>query len=241
MTEEFQDAHNRRARAQGFQVALAVSLNGISFGALSVALGFSVWQTMVLSLLMFSGASQIAFIGIIGTGGVAAAGAAIASAGLLGLRNGLYALRMSPIIGPGFWKRALAGHLTVDESTAVAVAQTDQESARHGFWTTALVLYAGWNLTTLVGALAGDALGDVRTWGLDAMAAAAFLGLLWPRLASKEPIAVAIAAAAVTVVLIPVVPPGIPVLAAATVGIALAIYRHRVAPHAPSRAEGADS
>ena len=241
MTEEFQEAHNRRARAQGVQVALAVSLYGISFGALSVALGFSVWQTMVLSLLMFSGASQFAFIGIIGTGGVAAAGAAIASAGLLGLRNGLYALRMSPIIGPGFWKRALAGHLTVDESTAVAVAQTDQESARHGFWTTALVLYAGWNLATLVGALAGDALGDVRTWGLDAMAAAAFLGLLWPRLASKEPIAVAIAAAAVTVVLIPVVPSGIPVLAAATVGIALAVYRHRVAPHAPSRTEGADS
>ncbi|MDP4688346.1 MAG: AzlC family ABC transporter permease, partial [Pontimonas sp.] len=185
MTDESQAAHNRRARSQGVQVALAVSLYGISFGALAVALGFSVWQTMVLSLLMFSGASQFAFIGIIGTGGVAAAGAAIASAGLLGIRNGLYALRMSPLVGPGFWKRALAGHLTVDESTAVAISQTDQESARHGFWTTALVLYVGWNLATLVGALAGDALGDVRTWGLDAMAAAAFLGLLWPRLVSK--------------------------------------------------------
>ena len=241
MTDESQAAHNRRARSQGVQVALAVSLYGISFGALAVALGFSVWQTMVLSLLMFSGASQFAFIGIIGTGGVAAAGAAIASAGLLGIRNGLYALRMSPLVGAGFWKRALAGHLTVDESTAVAISQTDQESARHGFWTTALVLYVGWNLATLVGALAGDALGDVRTWGLDAMAAAAFLGLLWPRLVSKEPIAVAVAAAAVTVVLIPVVPAGIPVLAAAAVGIVLAIYRHRVAPHEPDPTDRGDS
>ena len=120
MTEQPQEALNTRARAQGIQVALAVSLYGISFGALSVALGFSIGQTMVLSLLMFSGASQFAFIGIIGTGGVAAAGAAIASAGLLGIRNGLYALRMSPLVGPGFWKRALAGQLTVDESTAVA-------------------------------------------------------------------------------------------------------------------------
>ena len=238
MAEEFQQSHNRRARVQGIQVGLAVSLYGISFGALSVALGFSVWQTMVLSLLMFSGASQFAFIGIIGTGGVAAAAAAIASAGLLGIRNGLYALRLSPIIGPGFWKRALAGQLTVDESTAVAVAQSDQESARHGFWMTAVVLYVGWNLATLVGALAGDALGDVRTWGLDAMAAAAFLGLLWPRLTSREPIAIAIAAAAVTVVLLPAVPAGIPVLAAAAVGIALAVYRYRVAPHAPERTEG---
>ena len=241
MTDESQSARNRRARSHGVQVALAVSLYGISFGALAVALGFSVWQTMVLSLLMFSGASQFAFVGIIGTGGVAAAGAAIASAGLLGIRNGLYALRMSPLVGPGFWKRALAGHLTVDESTAVAISQTDQESARHGFWTTALVLYVGWNLATLVGALAGDALGDVRAWGLDAVAAAAFLGLLWPRLVSKEPIAVAVAAAAVTVVLIPVVPAGIPVLGAAAVGIVLAIYRHRVAPPEPAPTDWGDS
>ena len=175
MTEDTQNARNRHARSQGIQVALAVSLYGISFGALAVALGFSVWQTMVLSLLMFSGASQFAFIGIVGTGGIAAAGAAIASAGLLGIRNGLYALRMSPLVGAGFWKRALAGHLTVDESTAVAVAQGDTESSRHGFWATALALYAGWNLATLVGALAGDALGDVRTWGLDAVAAALIL------------------------------------------------------------------
>lgn len=230
MSEQTQDDRNRRARSQGIQVALAVSLYGISFGALSVALGFSVWQTMVLSLLMFSGASQFAFIGIIGTGGVAAAGAAIASAGLLGVRNGLYSLRMSPIIGPGFWKRALAGQITVDESTAVAVAQTDHESSRHGFWATAIALYIGWNLATLLGALAGDALGDVRTWGLDAVAAAAFLGLLWPRLTALEPIAVAIGAAAITVVLIPVVPAGIPVLAAAVVGISVAVLRRKVAP-----------
>lgn len=241
MTDQSQEARNRAARAQGIQVALAVSLYGISFGALAVALGFSIGQTMVLSLLMFSGASQFAVIGIIGSGGVAAAGAAIASAGLLGIRNGLYALRMSPIVGVGFWKRALAGHLTVDESTAVSVAQKDQESARHGFWATAITLYVGWNVATLLGALAGDALGDVRSWGLDAMAAAAFLGLLWPRLVSREPVVVAIAAAAVTVVLIPVVPAGIPVLAAAAVGIGAAVYRHRVAPEHPFASGGENS
>jgi predicted branched-subunit amino acid permease len=228
---------NRRARTQGIQVALAVSLYGISFGAVSVSLGFSVWQTMVLSLVMFSGASQFAFIGIIGTGGLAAAGAAIASAGLLGIRNGLYALRLSPIIGVGFWKRALAGQLTVDESTAVAISQPNAEAARHGFWATAVVLYVGWNAATLVGALAGDALGDVRMWGLDAVAAAAFLGLLWPRLVAWEPTALALVAAAVTVVLIPVVPAGIPVLGAAAVGIGAAIYRHKVAPIAASEAK----
>jgi predicted branched-subunit amino acid permease len=238
LDNEFHDQHLRRARSQGVQVGLAVSLYGISFGALSVVLGFSVWQTMVLSLLMFSGASQFAFIGVMASGGLPAAGAAIASAGLLGVRNALYALRLSSLIGPGFLPRALAAQLTVDESTAVAVAQTDQRSARHGFWTTALVLYAGWNIATLIGALAGDAIGDVRAWGLDAVAAAAFLALLWPRLSSREPMVVALVAAVITMVLFPFVAAGVPILVVSVVAIATAIYRHRVDPHPPERTEG---
>lgn len=219
-------------------MGLAVSLYGISFGALSVVLGFSIPQTMVLSLLMFSGASQFAFIGIMASGGLAAAGAAIASAALLGVRNGLYAVRLSPLIGPGFFRRAAAAQLTVDESTAVAVAQGDDESARQGFWTTAWVLYVGWNVATCVGAVAGNAIGDVRAWGLDAVAAAAFLALLWPRLTAREPVVVAAVAAALTVVLVPFVPPGVPILVVSIVAIATAIYRHRVDPQLPSPGRG---
>jgi predicted branched-subunit amino acid permease len=238
LAEEFREKHLRHARSQGLQVALAVSLYGFSFGALSVALGFSVGQTMVLSLLMFSGASQFAFIGIIASGGLAATGAAIAAAGMLGVRNGLYALRLSPIIGPGFLKRALAAQLTVDESTAVAVAQTDVQAQRQGFWTTAIVLYLGWNATTLLGAIVGDQIGDIKAWGLDAMAAAAFLGLLWPRLQSLEPRAVALGAGVITLVLIPFVPAGVPILAVAVTAIIVALYRHRIEPQRPVRTEG---
>jgi predicted branched-subunit amino acid permease len=237
MIEGFTAPDLKQARAQGFQVALAVSLYGVSFGALSVALGFTLWQTMVLSLVMFSGASQFAFIGVVATGGLSAIPAAIATSGLLGARNSLYALTMSPIIGKGFFRRALAAHLTVDETTAVATAQTGRLASQHGFWATAFWLYVGWNVSTLAGALAGDALGDVKTWGLDAIAAAAFLALLWPRLTSLEPVIVAIAAAAVTAVLFPVVPSGIPVLCAAVVGIVTGMYRHKVSPHAPEPGE----
>ena len=224
-SDGFRAPELRRARAQGLQVALAVSLYGVSFGALAVALGFSLGQTMVLSLVMFSGASQFAFIGVVATGGLAAVPAAIATAGLLGARNSLYSITMSPIIGNGFFRRALAAHLTVDESTAVSTAQDTRLASQHGFWATAFWLYLGWNVSTLVGALAGDALGDVKTWGLDAVAAAAFLALLWPRLVSLEPVAVAIGAAAVTAVLIPVVPAGVPVLCAAGVGIVTAVVQ----------------
>ena len=229
----------RRARSQGVQVALAVSLYGVSFGALAVISGFSVAQTMVLSLVMFSGASQFALIGVIATGGAAAGFAAVASAGLLGIRNGLYALRMSPIVGPGALKRLVAAQLTVDESTAVGSAQSSLESNRAGFWTTAILLYTGWNIATLLGALLGDVLGDVRTWGLDAAAAAAFLGLVWPRLQAKEPIAVALAAGFLTAILRPALPAGVPILVVGVLTIVLALIRHRQAPEGHLR-EGAN-
>ena len=204
-------------------VAVAVSTYGISFGALSVASGLDVWQTVVLSLLMFSGGSQFALIGLIATGGAAAGPAAIAAAALLGTRNGLYAIRMSPIIGPGFLKRAAAGWITIDESTAVATAQPTLSTQRLGFWITGIGIFIGWNLTSLLGALLGDLIGDVRSYGLDAAAAAAFLGLLWPRLRELQPVVVAIAAAVVATVLTPWLPPGIPIIAAALVAVVVGL------------------
>ena len=202
-----------------FAVGIPVAASGLSFGALSVTAGLDVWQTCVLSLLMFSGGSQFALIGILASGGTAAGGAAIASAALLGTRNGLYALRIAPII-PGPWPRKLlAAQWTIDESTAVSTAQPTLESQRTGFWFTGAIIYIGWNLTTLAGAVIGDLLGDVSQYGLDAAAAAAFLGLLWPRLRQLQPVVVAIGAAVVAAVLTPWVPAGIPVLAAAAVAV----------------------
>ncbi|WOQ70290.1 AzlC family ABC transporter permease [Microbacterium limosum] len=215
------DPHARRAWRQALSVALATSAYGVSFGALAVASGLDVWQTCVLSLLMFTGGSQYAFVGVIGAGGIAAAPAAIASAGLLGVRNVAYGMRMSPVIGPGALRRAAAAHVTIDESTAVSLAQTTPRARTLGFWLTGFAIYIGWNLTTLVGALLGDVLGDPRAWGLDAAAAAAFLALLWPRLRGRQAIAVGAAAAVVATVLTPGLMPGLPVLIAAVVAIAV--------------------
>jgi predicted branched-subunit amino acid permease len=204
-------------------VGLAVAAYGVSFGALAVASGLDVWQTCVLSLFMFSGGSQFALIGVLASGGVAAGPAAITGAALLGVRNSLYSMRMAPIIGGPWWRKALAGHWTIDETTAVSTAQPTLRGQRVGFWVTGAIIYVGWNLTTFIGALLGDLVGDVRMYGLDAAAAAAFLGLLWPRLRSRQPIAVAAVAAVVAALLIPWLPPGLPVLAAALVAIAVGI------------------
>ena len=118
----------------------------------------------------------------------------------------------------------LAAHWTIDETTAVATAQPTLEGQRAGFWWTGAIIYVGWNLTTLIGALIGDLLGDVSRYGLDAAAAAAFLGLLWPRLKQLQPVVVAIGAAAVAAVLIPVLPAGIPVLLAALVAVVVGLF-----------------
>lgn len=216
-------AARREAWRASWAVGLAVAAYGVSFGALATASGLTVWQACVLSLVMFSGGSQFALIGVIASGGTAAGPAAIAGATLLGLRNGLYAIRVSPIVGPGALKRIAAGHLTIDESTAVSTAQTEPGAQRIGFWATGIIIYVGWNAMTLVGALLGDLLGDVSAFGLDAAAAAAFLGLIWPRLQSLEPVAVAVGAAVVAVVTIPLLPPGLPVLTAALVGVAVGL------------------
>jgi predicted branched-subunit amino acid permease len=216
-------AEERAAARSGWAVGIATAAYGVSFGALATASGLDVWQACVLSLVMFSGGSQFALIGVLASGGVGAGGSAIAGAALLGVRNSFYAVRLSRIIGPGFLRRAAAAQLTIDESTAVATAQREPRAQRIGFWTTGLVVYIGWNLTTLAGALLGNLIGDVKAYGLDAAAAAAFLGLLWPRLKTRQTQAVAVAAGFVATLLTPFLMPGLPVLAAAAVAILIGV------------------
>lgn len=226
----------REVWRKGAGVALATSVYGISFGALAVTAGLDVWQISALSLLMFTGGSQFALIGVFGAGGVAALPSAIASAVLLGVRNVAYGMRMSPVVGEGFWRRSAAAHVTIDESTAVAISQSEPQLRRLGFWVTGVGVFVGWNVMTLVGALIGDVLGEPRQWGLDAAAAAAFLALLWPRLQQRQAVAVGVAAAVVAASLTPVLMPGVPVLVAAAVAVVVGWFnrldREDAAPEA---------
>ncbi|HWK26847.1 MAG TPA: AzlC family ABC transporter permease [Solirubrobacter sp.] len=201
-------------------IGAATGAYGLSFGALAVGAGLTVPQACALSLLMFTGASQFAFIGLLAGG----AAAAVATALLLGARNALYGLRLAPLLRP----RALAAHLVIDESAAMAVRDTP-EDARLGFWSTGVAVFVCWNLATLLGALGGAALSDPRALGLDAAAPAAFLALLAPQLRGREPRAIAALAAAAALVSVPLVPAGTPVLVAAAVATAAALAPRREA------------
>jgi branched chain amino acid efflux pump len=191
-------------------IAVASGAYAISFGAISTASGLSVLETSALSILMFTGASQFALVGVVGSGGSVWAGAAAAA--LLGSRNAMYGLRLSSILGLRGWRRPLAAQLVIDETTAMAIARDDPGLASYAFWRTGMALFIFWNTGTLIGALATQAISDPRVFGLDAAPPAAFLALLAPRLRAREPLAVALAAAVVAILVLPFVPAGVPLL-----------------------------
>ena len=191
-------------------VAFTVGLYGAAFGAAGVTAGFSILQTCLLSILLFSGASQFAVVGIMGAGGSAIS--AIATATLLGFRNALYGLQMAPILKVGGLKRVLAAQITIDESTAVATLQENDEDRKRGFYVTGIGVYIFWNLFTYLGALGASAIGDPSVWGLDAAVPAAFCGLIWPRLKNKTQFLVSAIAIAWALLLTQIAPAGIPII-----------------------------
>lgn len=212
----------------GLAVGVATGAYGIGFGAVSVASGLTVAQTCVLSLLMFTGASQFALAGVVAAGGAPMSGAATAL--LLGTRNTLYGLRMAPLLQWRGWRRAAAAHVLIDESTAMSVNRGSTAAARLGFLTTGVSVFVLWNLATAVGAFAGEAVGDPRTFGLDAAVGAAFLALLWPRLQDRRNVLVGVLAALVALSMVPITAPGVPVLAAGGVALLAGVMARRDEP-----------
>lgn len=194
-------------------VGIAVGLSGFAFGVTSAGSGLSLLQTCALSLLVFTGASQFALVGALAAGGnpyTAAAGAFF-----LGVRNSFYGLRLSQLLALPRAVRPFAAHWVIDETTAVTLPQPTRRAARIGFTATGLTLYVLWNLTTLVGALGAEALGDTDAWGLDAASPAVFLALLAPMLKTTTERVTAGLAVVLALGLLPLLPAGVPVLVSA--------------------------
>ena len=191
-------------------VAFTVGLYGAAFGAAGVTAGFTILQTCLLSILLFSGASQFAVVGIMGAGGSAIS--AIATATLLGFRNALYGLQMAPILKVTGLKRILSAQITIDESTAVSTLQENDVDRKRGFYLTGIGVYVFWNLFTYLGALGASAIGDPAVWGLDAAVPAAFCGLVWPRLKDKKQFLISAIAIVLALSLTPITAAGIPII-----------------------------
>ena len=216
---------NSATLRDSLSVSLTVGAYGVAFGAAAVANGFSVLQSCLLSLLTFSGASQFAVVGVLGAGGTALSG--IATASLLGIRNGLYGVIMAPRLKVKGFKRIIAAHAKgkplSDDVKLLEVRSP--EAMRQGFWLTGFGVFVFWNLFTLAGALGAQAMGDIRAWGLDSAVPAAFLGLVWPRLKTNSDRALAIGCAVFAVAMTPILPAGLPIIATAFIAVAVGLRK----------------
>jgi predicted branched-subunit amino acid permease len=208
----------RRILRDAVGVGLAVGAYGLSFGAIATSAGLSVLQACALSLLLFSGGSQFAYVGAVASG--AGPIAAVVSAVLLGTRNSLYGLRLAPLLRVRGVLRFAAAQVTIDESAAMAVAQDTPPRSRLAFWSTGLSVFVFWNLATLVGAVGAQSLSDPRDLGLDAAVGAAFLALVAPRLREAGAPTVFAVGALVALALTPFLGYGLPVLLAAVAAVA---------------------
>ena len=213
-------------RREGLLLSIAVGVVGVTFGVLADAAGLGLLQIIVMSSLVFTGASQFAAVSVIDGGGSGAA--AVGSAMLLAARNALYGAVVGRLFPSGRATRALGAHLTIDETTAMASVQTDDTTAADAFWWTGAWLWSLWNLGSIGGVLLGAVIGEPETWGLDAAFPAAFVALLAPHVRSAPGRVAALLGAGLAIATVPIAPAGVPLLVAVlAVGPALWWKIHR--------------
>lgn len=206
----------------------AVGVMALSFGITAVSAGANVWQACALSFFTFTGASQFSAMSVVGAGG--SMGAAFGGAALLSVRNFVYGLALAGRVGTDetgqklpLVRRLLAAQFVIDETTAMATAESHPKLTRTAFWVTALSLFITWNVGTLVGALAGSVL-DAHALGFDAAFPAAFIAMLPPHLRTRRGRLAAVTGAFVCIALTPFMPIGIPILMA-VVGVLFGVRR----------------
>ena len=209
------DAQRRSIRAQAISIGLAISPFGLAFGALCAESGIGVWEALGFSSLVFGGSSQFAAVSVLADDGTVIA--AVTAGLLLNLRSLAFGVSMAPSLKGSLLWRAGVSQLMIDESTAIGSSQSTHELRRYGYLWGGLSVFVLWNATTLIGvSVLSEAESLIRDLGIDATIPAAFLGLIWNKLENAKHRTVALIGAITALILIPITPAGIPVIAAAS-------------------------
>jgi len=209
------DAQRRSIRAQAISIGLAISPFGLAFGALCAESGIGVWEALGFSSLVFGGSSQFAAVSVLADDGTVIA--AVTAGLLLNLRSLAFGVSMAPSLKGSLLWRAGVSQLMIDESTAIGSSQSTHELRRYGYLWGGLSVFVLWNATTLIGvSVLSEAESLITDLGIDATIPAAFLGLIWNKLENVKHRVVALIGAITALILIPITPAGIPVIAAAS-------------------------
>lgn len=204
-------------------VLVADTLVGVSFGAIAVGAGLPFWLPMLLSVVVFAGAAQFIFVGLVASGGNPVA--AVLAGLLVNARHLPFGFAVADTLGTG-WRRLVGAHLMIDESVAFALAQPGQEQRRRAYWITGVGLFVCWNVGVLAGAVAGTAITDTNALGLDAAFPAVLFALVLPSLRDRHARRAALVGAAIALATTPLLPAGLPVLLALA-GVAVAEISRR--------------
>jgi len=209
-------------------IGAAAAMIGVSFGAISVAQGMPAWLPTAMSLLIFAGGSQFLAVGMLAAGNPVAA---ILGGLLVNVRHLPFGLAVGAAAGDRLLTRLVGAHLLIDENTAFALAQQRADKRRQAYWMVGLILFVTWNLGVAAGVLLGGAVGDPATYGLDAAFPAGLLALILPALRDRTTRTCAAAGAVIAVATTPLLPAGLPVLAA-LFGVAAGLIRTSSRPQA---------
>lgn len=193
-------------------VCAAGAIVGASFGAITVSAGLPLWLPMLLSVVVFAGASQFMFVGIIASGGNPIA--AVVAGLLVNARHLPFGFAIGDVLGSGWVRRIVGSHLLIDEAVAFALAQRDPAQRRAAYWACAIGLFGSWNAGVLAGAFGGTVISDTDALGLDAAFPAVLLALILPALRDATTRRAALVGAAIALATTPFLPAGLPVLLA---------------------------
>ncbi len=205
--------------AQGLRDGLALVLPtlviGMSFGVLAEPVVGAV-AAGAMSLLVFAGTAQFAAVSTLALGG--GAPAAVTAGLLMNMRFLAMGVAAAPAWRGGPLRRAVEGQAVIDTSWALS-NRGDGTFDRARMIGATIPQYFAWSAGTVAGVVAGAALGDPQALGLDAVFPAFYLTLLAGEVRDRAALTSALLGAAIALCLIPVAPPGIPVLAAAAAAL----------------------
>ncbi|GLW32409.1 AzlC family ABC transporter permease [Actinoplanes regularis] len=222
--------YRTRARPRDVAALAAATLaTGASFGAITIAYGLPNWLPSLMSIVVFAGGAQFLAVGLLAAGNPLAA---VFAGLLLNARHLPFGLAVADTLGPRWRDRLIGSHLMTDEVVAFTLAEETPQARRRTYWLVAVALVISWNVGTVLGVLLGGVTGDPDTFGLDAAFPAALLALILPSLKDRETRLVALTGAALAVLLTPVLPAGLPVLAA-LLGLLVLLRPRRPAPATP--------
>ena len=194
-------------------VCLADGIVGVSFGAIAVSSGLPFWLPMLLSLLVFAGAAQFIFIGIVASGGNPIA--AVVAGLLVNARHVPFGFAVGDVFGSsGLLRRIVGSHVMIDETVAFALAQQEAARKRAAYWACGVCLFVCWNVGVVIGAFGGSVISDTAAFGLDAAFPAVLLALLLPSLRDAGPRRAALLGGAIALASAPFLPAGLPILLA---------------------------